>query len=182
LSILKNRFIPSFEGKTIEGEALQAPFPLPWYPDEFGWHVPSSRTNVRKCEEFQEFHKFLVGETDVGNVSRQEAVSMVPPLLLGVQPHHYVLDMCAAPGSKTNQLIEALHSEDLNRTKGDDLDDLEAHLAVNVPKGLIIANDANQKRSYTLVHNTKRLKSPCLMVTNHEAQLFPNINLQSEVI
>ena len=37
---------------------------------------------------------------------------MIPPLLLGVEPHHYVLDMCAAPGSKTSQLIELLHSKD----------------------------------------------------------------------
>ena len=34
---------------------------------------------------------------------------MIPPLLLGVESHHYVLDMCAAPGSKTAQLIESLH-------------------------------------------------------------------------
>ena len=37
---------------------------------------------------------------------------MIPPLLLGVEPGHKVLDMCAAPGSKTVQLIEALHSTD----------------------------------------------------------------------
>lgn len=55
-----------------------------------------------------------------GNISRQEGVSMIPPLLLDVEPHHYVrphrskieiqrseaslssqvLDLCAAPGSK----------------------------------------------------------------------------------
>ena len=37
---------------------------------------------------------------------------MIPPLLLGVEPHHHVLDMCAAPGSKTSQLIELLHVQD----------------------------------------------------------------------
>ena len=37
---------------------------------------------------------------------------MIPPLVLDVQPHHKVLDMCAAPGSKTAQLIEALHSKE----------------------------------------------------------------------
>ena len=42
----------------------------------------------------------------MGGVSRQEAVSMIPPLLLQVEPHHRVLDMCAAPGSKTAQLLE----------------------------------------------------------------------------
>lgn len=35
-----------------------------------------------------------------GNITRQEAVSMLPPLFLDVEPHHVVLDMCAAPGSK----------------------------------------------------------------------------------
>lgn len=43
-----------------------------------------------------------------GNISRQEAVSMVPPLLMDIQPHQWVLDMCAAPGSKTAQIIEAV--------------------------------------------------------------------------
>ena len=35
---------------------------------------------------------------------------MVPPLLLDVRPHHYVLDMCASPGSKTAQMLEAMHA------------------------------------------------------------------------
>ena len=37
---------------------------------------------------------------------------MIPPLVLDVKPHHKVLDMCAAPGSKTAQLIEALHAQE----------------------------------------------------------------------
>ena len=53
-----------------------------------------------------------MSETDAGNISRQEAVSMLPPLFLKVEPHHYVLDMCAAPGSKTAQLVESLHAHD----------------------------------------------------------------------
>ena len=48
----------------------------------------------------------------LGNISRQESVSMIPPLVLDVKPHHKVLDMCAAPGSKTAQLIEALHAQE----------------------------------------------------------------------
>ncbi len=34
---------------------------------------------------------------------------MIPPRVLDVKPEHRVLDMCAAPGSKTGQLIEAIH-------------------------------------------------------------------------
>lgn len=48
----------------------------------------------------------------LGNISRQETVSMIPPLVLDVKPEHKVLDMCAAPGSKTAQLIEAIHTEE----------------------------------------------------------------------
>lgn len=42
---------------------------------------------------------------------RQEAVSMIPPLFLDVKPHHKVLDTCAAPGSKSSQILEAILSE-----------------------------------------------------------------------
>ncbi len=43
---------------------------------------------------------------------------MIPPLVLEVKPHHKVLDMCAAPGSKTAQLIEALHVEEAGIPEG----------------------------------------------------------------
>jgi hypothetical protein len=35
-------------------------------------------------------HKFLKQANDHGSISRQETVSMVPPLFLDVQPHHKV--------------------------------------------------------------------------------------------
>ena len=50
-----------------------------------------------------------VQANEVGAITRQEAVSMIPPLLLDVKSSHRVLDMCAAPGSKTFQLLEMLH-------------------------------------------------------------------------
>ena len=86
-----------------------------------------------------------------------EAVSMIPPLLLDVQSHHNVLDMCAAPGSKTAQIIEKLHEN------------------AEEPTGLVIANDSNYDRSCLLVSQIRRLCSPNSMVTNHDAQNFPFI-------
>ena len=41
----------------------------------------------------------------------QEAVSMIPPMVLDVQPGQRVLDLCAAPGSKTAQLITAVSGD-----------------------------------------------------------------------
>ncbi|CAG8811083.1 39927_t:CDS:10, partial [Gigaspora margarita] len=139
----------------------EAPRSLPWYPDELGWQHSAPRSTIKKSPAFQNFHKWLVAETEVGNISRQEAVSMIPPLLLDVKPGHWVLDMCAAPGSKTVQIIEAVHANDLQDK--------------TIPSGLVIANDADLKRSCMLVHQAKRLKSPCLIVTNHDAAQFPGV-------
>lgn len=139
-----------------------APKNIGFYPDQLGWQLDVPKSVIRKNAEFAKTQRFLVLETTVGNISRQEAVSMIPPLLMDVQPHHAVLDMCAAPGSKTAQLVEALHS------KGAD------HPAT----GFVIANDSDYKRSHMLVHQVKRLNSPNFLVVNHDAQLFPRIQLE----
>ena len=90
---------------------------------------------------------------------------MVPPLLLDVHPGQRVLDMCAAPGSKTAQLIEMIQGEP---SSGNAL-----------PEGLVVANDADMKRCFVLIHQTQRLQSPCVLVTNHDASQFPSIALSS---
>jgi len=64
---------------------------------------------IRKFPPFAAFQKYLVSETSVGNISRQEVVSMIPPLVMDLQPGMVVLDMCAAPGSKAAQLLEMVH-------------------------------------------------------------------------
>jgi 16S rRNA C967 or C1407 C5-methylase (RsmB/RsmF family) len=109
------------------------------------------------------FQSFLVHETEAGNISRQEAVSMIPPLLMDVQPHHYVLDMCAAPGSKSAQLLEALHA-----TPGVE------------PTGFLVANDSDAKRTHMLIHQTLgRLGSPNMLVTNLDASNLPNVRIRA---
>ncbi|KAJ2863771.1 tRNA (cytosine-5-)-methyltransferase ncl1 [Coemansia aciculifera] len=158
-----NEFVPYIKETSIEGAEIEPPHPLEWYPNNFGWQFMIPRVALKKSKELSKFHSFLVTETEVGNISRQEAVSMVPPLFLDVQPSHYVLDMCAAPGSKTAQLIEALHSDvEVGKT----------------PEGLVIANDADYKRACMLVHQMNRLNSPNIIVTNHSGERFPNIYRQ----
>lgn len=65
--------------------------------------------------------------------------------------------MCAAPGSKTAQLLEMLHAGDASAT----------------PQGFVVANDNDVQRCHLLIHQTKRMSSPSIMVTNHDAQNFP---------
>ncbi|KDN48403.1 hypothetical protein RSAG8_02995, partial [Rhizoctonia solani AG-8 WAC10335] len=159
-SIIKEQYVPSLKGVEFEGQVVKPPRQLPWYPGGLGWQLDVSKSALRKTPEFKRFHNFLVYETEVGNISRQEAVSMIPPLLLDVQPHHTVIDMCAAPGSKTAQLLEALHAND-------------TAVEASIPSGLLIANDADNKRAHMLVHQSSRLPSPVLMVTNLDASIYP---------
>ncbi|KAG9088633.1 hypothetical protein FS749_002016, partial [Ceratobasidium sp. UAMH 11750] len=86
--IIKEQHVPSLAGVEFEGKAVDPPRQLPWYPDGLGWQFDVSKSVLRKTPEYKKFHNFLVYETEVGNISRQEAVSMIPPLLLDVQPHH----------------------------------------------------------------------------------------------
>lgn len=70
--------------------------------------------------------------------------------------------MCAAPGSKTAQIIEALNPHHTEST------------------GLLIANDSDYKRTHMLVHQTSRMPSKALLVMNCDAAMFPNISLGDE--
>uniref|UniRef100_A0A8C5KHW1 tRNA (cytosine(34)-C(5))-methyltransferase n=1 Tax=Jaculus jaculus TaxID=51337 RepID=A0A8C5KHW1_JACJA len=161
LHCLKNKYFKELEDLEVDGQKVEVPQPLSWYPEELAWHTNLSRKILRKSPQLERFHQFLVSETESGNISRQEAVSMIPPLLLNVEPHHKILDMCAAPGSKTTQLIEMLHA-DMN---------------VPFPEGFVIANDVDNKRCYLLVHQAKRLSSPCIMVVNHDASSIPRLTV-----
>uniref|UniRef100_A0A8R1DSW3 tRNA (cytosine(34)-C(5))-methyltransferase n=1 Tax=Caenorhabditis japonica TaxID=281687 RepID=A0A8R1DSW3_CAEJA len=151
---MENRFF----GKIMEAgdAAVCVPKSLPWYKEAY--QTPMSRTAVRSHPILAQLHNFLVTEAELGNLSRQEAVSMIPPLLLAPTSEHYVLDLCAAPGSKTTQLLEMIHENDEN------------------PKGMVIANDVDMKRCYMLIHHTlKRFRTAACAITCEDAARFPKI-------
>lgn len=135
---------------------VEAVKPLSWCAGAYQLGV--DRKTIRKAEGLEQLHQWLIQHTNSGNITRQEAVSMVPPLALDVHPHHRVLDMCAAPGSKTSQLLEVLQqSKDVSAA------------------GVVVANDADTDRAYMLVHQCRRINSPHLIVTTHMGQVFPTI-------
>lgn len=115
-------------------------------------------TALRKCPALADLRKFQSTQVALGNATRQEAVSMIPPVLLDVQPHHTVLDMCASPGSKTTQIVEFLN-------------------AAGPPGpgagGFVVANDVNPKRAFTLLGRFKAIPTERLVATAHDARHFP---------
>ncbi|KAK4353914.1 hypothetical protein RND71_026108 [Anisodus tanguticus] len=159
---LENDFMKSLQEEGTDGSEVVAIRSLPWYPENLAWQSTFSRKQLRKNEILKRFHEFLKLQNEIGNITRQEAVSMVPPLFLDVRPDDFILDMCAAPGSKTFQLLEMIH-----------------HSAEpgSLPGGMVLANDVDVQRCNLLIHQTKRMSTANLIVTNHEAQHFPSCHL-----
>jgi 16S rRNA C967 or C1407 C5-methylase (RsmB/RsmF family) len=141
-------------------QRIVPPSVLPWYPKNLGWQFDVPKVILRKRPEFKTLHLFTTLQHDCGAITRQEAVSMLPPLFLDVRAHHRVLDICAAPGSKTTQIVDALHADAPPGT---------------LPAGLVVANDLDIKRCYLLVHNAMRRKSPSVVVTNNDAANYPEV-------
>ncbi|WP_424015168.1 RsmB/NOP family class I SAM-dependent RNA methyltransferase [Halorubrum xinjiangense] len=79
----------------------------------------------------------------------QEEVSVLPTLALDPQPGERVWDACAAPGSKTTQIADAMDDE-----------------------GTVVANDNNLGRLSALRHNAERLGITNTIVTNQDARNF----------
>ena len=175
---LTQRYIRNFPKLSTNNEPISPPIPIPWYPNGLAWHVDITKKEIRSDPVLASYHAFLMRETEIGYISRQEAVSMIPPLFLDIQSHHKVLDMCAAPGSKTTQIIEAMHqshteSQLQTSASADSIPD-------PLPTGFVVANDSHNKRSYLLVHQAKRKKSANVIVTNHDGTTFPNLYLSKE--
>jgi len=86
--------------------------------------------------EYKEGKRFDLGnliEHHLGYVYVQESASMIPPVILDPRPGELVLDMCAAPGSKTSQI--AMYMEN---------------------KGILVANDISGARLKALGMNLQR--------------------------
>ncbi len=70
---------------------------------------------------------------NLGMIYIQEIASMIPVVVLDPKPDEVVLDLCAAPGSKTTQIAQSMENS-----------------------GLLVANEINRKRAQGLIHNIKR--------------------------
>jgi multisite-specific tRNA:(cytosine-C5)-methyltransferase len=175
--------VPAIASQKFEGKPVSPPEAVEAFPDELVWHMKTHKKIIRRHAPFADFQKFLVAEAASGNISRQEVVSMIPPHFLDVKPGMVVLDMCAAPGSKSAQLAEMIHGDEeerVQRVANGESVDLQAegdYSDDGRSTGLLIANDTDYKRAGMLVHQVKRLNFPNLIVTQHDASIFPSIEL-----
>ncbi|MCK4670133.1 MAG: NOL1/NOP2/sun family putative RNA methylase [Nanoarchaeota archaeon] len=98
-------------------------------------------------------------EHSLGYIYVQEAASMIPPLALGAKPGERVLDMCAAPGSKTTEIAAMMKN-----------------------KGLIVANDISSDRMKSLGINMERCGITNAIITRMKGQQFKDKGLMFDRI
>src|SRR3989338_9319360 len=85
----------------------------------------------------------------LGHTYIQEAASMLPASLLDPKPGETILDLCSAPGSKTTQIAAAMQG-----------------------RGVLIANDIQEKRLWTLKQALYRSGVTNVIVTKKVGQWF----------
>jgi NOL1/NOP2/sun family putative RNA methylase len=91
-----------------------------------------------------------------GKIYLQELVSMLPPLIIKDGLGDYVLDACAAPGSKTTQLSALMNN-----------------------KGTVIANDIDYSRIKALRFNLEKVGAVNALITNQDLRFFPDVQFDS---
>ena len=104
--------------------------------------------------------QILYTENDYG-ILRQELVSMLPVNLIDIEESDIILDMCAAPGNKTIQILEIMSEK--------------ARAKNTLPSGVIIANELNDKRAGNMAHFFKAHFPINIVVTNNNAENLPII-------
>lgn len=112
----------------------------------------------KKNPKNEEFFNLLKRENDNG-ILRQELVSMIPVSLIDLSPSDVVLDMCAAPGNKSVQILELMYEKALQTG--------------SLPSGLLVANEILQSRADKLINFLQSQPAINVLVTKCEAQNFP---------
>ncbi|MBI4142047.1 RsmB/NOP family class I SAM-dependent RNA methyltransferase, partial [Candidatus Woesearchaeota archaeon] len=114
---------------------------IPWCPEGFWISHKKDRLDVGNTIEHV-----------LGYYYVQEAASMIPPIVLNPKQNEIVLDMCAAPGSKTSQIAQYMNNE-----------------------GVLVANDVKGLRLAPLGINIQRMGITNCIITLMKGEGFKEL-------
>lgn len=98
-------------------------------------------------------------ENLMGQIHLQEEISMVSPVVLDPRPEERVLDLCAAPGSKTTQIAMMMEN-----------------------RGLLVANDPGNGRVASLRSNCEKAGAINVAVTRYDGRRFPALEFDRVLV
>ncbi len=148
---LEGRFV-ELNGVIVKDNIVsEIPYFLPILPT---WQCICDSSTLKNLPALSSISDFLIREVGLGHIVRQELASMIPALLLDVQSQHRVLDCCAAPGSKTEQLLGLMRR----------------HGNYPLSTGMVVANDADPVRINTLKERYDCTQNPSLLLTCAKAE------------
>jgi 16S rRNA C967 or C1407 C5-methylase (RsmB/RsmF family)/NOL1/NOP2/fmu family ribosome biogenesis protein len=144
-------FMESYAKPSVQGIRIhQDPFHLihHMFPHSIPWHPLGRYLQDNLMNGNHPYHH-------AGAIYFQEpsAMSVVP--MMNIQPDDFVLDLAAAPGSKSTDIARQLSKD-----------------------GFLVANDVDTKRAQALMHNVERMGLTQVVVTQHDphhlSKIFPN--------
>jgi NOL1/NOP2/sun family putative RNA methylase len=119
--------------------------------DRIPWCNEGFYVNVKDFSSIPEHH--------LGIIFPQSAVSMIPPVIMELEPGIKVLDMCAAPGAKTTQIAQYMENE-----------------------GCIVANDVKKERINILISNLQKCGVLIAKVTMMDGRKFAKFENQFDAV
>ena len=117
--------------------------PLTWSIGNEAYQLPFARGEAPRDGT----REVLALLHDTGRVTRQEAASMLPILVLDPKENELLLDLCAAPGSKATHAAERM-----------------------APSGVVVANEPISGRVNMLASNRGRLSLHNVIITQHDGR------------
>jgi len=120
--------------------------PIEWVP--YGFNIVKESSNLGSSHEFLQGYYYL-----------QNIASMLSAVILDPKPNDIVIDMCAAPGSKSTHLAQLMENE-----------------------GTVILIEKNLNRIPALEVNLRRMGITNSIVLNMDAINLSNINVKGDKI
>lgn len=145
-------------------------------PIQKGITVNTSRISIEKFKDIVDFdispieliqNGFYINENKIGKhkfshlgiIYSQDPSAMYPVELLDIKPGDIVLDLCAAPGGKSIQILEKLNN-----------------------KGLLVSNEIVYNRAKTLYENITRMGFHNFAITCNSPQDYSKTDLKFDKI